>query len=127
MDPEDRIDSQKIHLEWASVWTAKCKEFCRKNTLFWSSVDQEDRINSQKIHLEWASVWTAKVLVSHYVSGFWVTLSAGSQKIDLEWAQSGNQNIVFWFYISFWVTVSAGSQKIHLVWGSVWIDFQQVL
>ena len=57
---EGRNDSQKMDLEWASVWKAKCKEFQRENQGFRRSVVLADRINSQKMDLAWASVWKAK-------------------------------------------------------------------
>ena len=52
--------SRKLHLEWASVWSAKCKEFLRKSKdfrLVWGRTLLE---HSLKLHLEWASVWNAK-------------------------------------------------------------------
>ena len=44
---EDPVGSQKMHLNWASIWRAKCKEFHTKTKKFggqWC----------------WASVWRAK-------------------------------------------------------------------
>ena len=49
---EDRIDSQNMHREYASVWEAKCKELQRKINDFGGSVGREDRIDSQNMHLE---------------------------------------------------------------------------
>ena len=57
---EHSNNSQNIDSEWASVWTAKCKEFKQEHEGFRRSVVLEHSNNSQKIDLEWASVWSAK-------------------------------------------------------------------
>ena len=56
----DPAHSQKMDLEWASVWRAKCQEFHWGNEGFQASVGLEHSANSQKMDLEWASVWRAK-------------------------------------------------------------------
>ena len=53
---EHSNNSQKMDLEWASVWKANCKEFQRKIKRFRRSVVLEHSNNSQEMDLECASV-----------------------------------------------------------------------
>ena len=57
---EHNNNSQKMDLEWASVWRANCGEFKGKMKGFVGSVVLEHSNNSQKTDLERASVWKAK-------------------------------------------------------------------
>ena len=52
MGARNLAESRKVDLEWASVWTAKCKEFQWKI--------MRNFVDPQKVDLERASVWTAR-------------------------------------------------------------------
>ena len=59
---EDSADSQKMHLEWTSVWRAKCMDFHR--------ILLSDSADSQKMHLAWTSVWRAKCMDFNRIDAF---------------------------------------------------------
>ena len=63
MGVRNQEEWKKMHLEWASVWRAKCKEFQKgKGKIyegFLKSLGARNQANSQKMHLEWASIWRA--------------------------------------------------------------------
>ena len=57
MDLGHRACSQKVALEWDSIWRAKCSDF------HWEMKYQEagGTVASQKVHLEWASACEARM------------------------------------------------------------------
>ena len=53
-------NSQKMTLEWASIWRGYGKEMHRENEGFRSQWLWGGAANSQKMTLEWASTWRGK-------------------------------------------------------------------
>ena len=78
------LKSQKMDLEWASVWKATCKEFHSQMQDCGCQWVLRDNTKSQKMQLEWASVRTVKCKEFHKKM---LTDSANSQKMELEWAR----------------------------------------
>ena len=46
-----------MHLEWASVWVVKMRDFHRKMRY----QDRDGSAPSLNMHLEWASIWVVKM------------------------------------------------------------------